>query len=141
MLDDDEGEAETPTTYRGPDAPVTTYVTTEVLTIEPGASVRDAARLIAGASVGCLVVGTPEHVEAIVTERDVVRAVADGSDLDQLTVAELGSRALVWATIDDTVGQVAEEMMEDYVRHVLVRDDTGLVGVLSMRDVLAAYTI
>jgi CBS domain-containing protein len=139
MVDDNEDEV--PTTYRGPDAPVRTYVSTEILTIEPSASVREAARLIAGASVGCLVVGTTEQVEAIVSERDVVRAVAEGADLDQLTVGELGSHRLVWATIDDTVGDVAEEMMEDYVRHVLVRDDSGLVGVLSMRDVLAAYTI
>lgn len=137
----DENEDEAPTTYRGPDAPVSTYVSTEILTIEPSASVREAARLIAGASVGCLVVGTSEQVEAIISERDVVRAVAEGADLDQMTVGELGSHTLVWATIDDTVGDVAEEMMEDYVRHVLVRDDSGLVGVLSMRDVLAAYTI
>ncbi len=116
-------------------------MTTEIFTIEPSATVREAARLIAGASVGCLVVGTVEEVEAVVSERDVVRAVADGVDLDQVTVGELGSHTLVWASIDDTVGDVAEEMMEDYVRHVLVRDDSGLVGVLSMRDVLSAYTI
>lgn len=137
----DEHDDEAPITYRGPEAPVSTYVTTEILTIDPSASVREAARLIAGASVGCLVVGTNEQVEAIVSERDVVRAVAEGADLDRMTVGELGSRTLVWASIDDTVGDVAEEMMEDYVRHVLVRDDSGLVGVLSMRDVLAAYTI
>lgn len=137
----DDHDDEMPTTYRGPDAPVSTYLTTEILTIAPTASVRDAARMIAGASVGCLVVGTTDEVVAIVSERDVVRAVADGADLDQLTVGELGSHTLVWASIDDTVGDVAEEMMEDYVRHVLVRDDSGLVGVLSMRDVLAAYTM
>ena len=44
------------------------------------------------------------------------------------------------AGTERTGGEAAEEMMKDYVRHGLVRDDTGLVGVLSMRDVLAAYT-
>ena len=87
-----------------------------------------------------MVVGTLENVVAVVSERDVARAVADGADLDQITAGDVGTRDLVWVDEDDTIGSVAEEMMEDYVRHVLVRGESGLVGMMSMRDVIAAYT-
>jgi CBS domain-containing protein len=60
--------------------------------------------------------------------------------LDTVPVSEIASTNLVWIDGHDNIGDAAEEMMKDYVRHVLVRDDNGLVGVLSMRDVLSAYT-
>ncbi len=76
---------------------------------------------------------------AVVSERDIVRAVAEGRDLDTTTVADIGSRELVWLDVHNSIGDAAEEMMEDYVRHALIRDEGALVGVLSMRDVLSAY--
>jgi CBS domain-containing protein len=133
----DSGEA----VFDGPNAPVLTYVTTDdIATIEPTATVRAAARAIVDRSVGMVVIGTTADVLAVVSERDIVRAVSDGRDLDTTSVADIGSRQLVWIDADDTIGEAAEEMMKDYVRHGLVRDETGLVGVLSMRDVLSAYT-
>lgn len=129
------------TVFRGADAPVRTFVTTEgIVTIPPSESIRAAAAAVVDQSVGMLVVGTTEDVIAVVSERDIVRAVAEGLDVDQLTVGDIASREVVWVDADGAIGDAAEEMMEDYVRHVLVRDERGLVGVLSIRDVLAAYT-
>ena len=124
----------------GEAAPVSTYVTTDaVITIDPTATVRTAATAIVEQSIGILVIGTTDDVLAVVSERDIVRAVAEGHDLDTATVADIGSRELVWLDVHNTIGDAAEEMMEDYVRHTLVRDEGVLVGVLSMRDVLSAY--
>jgi CBS domain-containing protein len=128
-------------TFRGSDAPVTSYMTSEVQHVDPTATLRDVARVLVDVGIGCVAVGPPDAVVAVISERDIVRAVADGADLDSTTAADAGSRSLVWASIDDTIGDVAEEMMEDYVRHLLVRDDAGLVGILSMRDVLSAYVV
>jgi CBS domain-containing protein len=132
---------DSPVDVRGADAAVATYMTTEIVTVDAGATIRDVARLIADASVGCVVVGSTQEVTAVVSERDVARAVAAGLDPDTVRATEIGSRQLVWVAVDDTIGSVAEEMMEDYVRHVLVRDDSGLAGILSMRDVLSAYVL
>ena len=128
------------TTSHGPDAQVRTYVSDDVVTIAPTASVRAAAEAIASASIGMLVIGTVDEVAAVVTERDIVRAVAEGLDLDTVAVADIGSTDLIWVDADGHIDAAAEEMMKDYVRHVLVRDERGLVGVLSMRDALSAYT-
>jgi CBS domain-containing protein len=123
----------------GAGAPILTYASDEIVVLDASASVREAARLIDSASVGCIVVGSAEAVEGVVTERDVVRLIAAGRDPDTVTVGDLESRILRWATPDATVGEVAEEMMEEYVRHVLVGDDGRLVGIVSMRDLLGAY--
>jgi CBS domain-containing protein len=127
-------------TFRGGGAPITTYMSDSVVTVAPTASLREVAGIIADASVGCVVVGSADAVEGVVSERDIVRAVAEGLDLDAVTVAEIESKSLVWIPADSSVGAVAEEMMEDYVRHVLVGDQGRVVGIVSMRDVISAYT-
>jgi CBS domain-containing protein len=141
MSDDVTSEESPLDSFRGPEAPVTTYMADTIVTIDATATMREVASLIADASIGCVVVGTRDDVQAVISERDVVRVVAGGGDLDTTTAGEVGSRNLVWASVDDTIGAVAEEMMEDYVRHVLVRDGGRLAGIVSMRDVIAAYTI
>lgn len=128
-----------PKAFHGADASVQTYLTGDVIMITGGASVRSAATVIAEASVGVLVIGTREAVTGLVSERDIVRAVGEGRDLDATTVADIGSTHLIWVDAGNTIRDAAEEMMEDYVRHVLVRGEGGLVGVLSIRDVLDAY--
>ncbi len=127
--------------FRGPDAPVTSYMISDVLHVSAKTTLREVAKMLDDAGIGCVAVGPREDVIGVVSERDIVRAVAEGLDLDTVTAAEMGSRSLVWASTDNSIGDVAEEMMEDYVRHLFVRDDHGLVGILSMRDVLSAYVV
>jgi CBS domain-containing protein len=74
-----------------------------------------------------------------VSERDVVRAIAAGQDLDATTAADLDSQDVVTRTPDTTVHDAAVLTMEHYVRHLLVRDHTGSVGMVSARDLLGAY--
>lgn len=133
------GSEPSATPFHGPEASVQTYLTSEVVTISTTASVRDAAVALAAASVGALVIGAPDAVAGLVSERDVVRAVAEGRDPDGTQAIDIGTTNLIWIDAGNTIGDAAEEMMEDYVRHVLVRGDDGLVGILSMRDVLDAY--
>jgi CBS domain-containing protein len=122
----------------GPRASITAYMSDEIVLIEPSTSLRQAAVALEDAGVGCLVVGAADAVEGVVSERDILRAVAEGLDLDATSVSGVESRELKWATPDSTIGEVAQEMMENYVRHVPVGADRRLVGMLSIRDALAA---
>ncbi len=108
--------------------------------VHPSMSLREAAEQLRDAEVGLLVVGTVDAVHGVVSERDIVRCVALGVDLDTTAVEAVESKDLKWATHTTSVADVVEEMMEHYLRHVLVAGDDGtLVGVASMRDLLAAY--
>ena len=129
----------TPAETFGPLASITAYMSDEIVALDPSTTLRQAAVALAEAGVGCMVVGSPEAVEGVVSERDILRAVAAGTDLDVTRVGAVESTDLKWATPDSTIGEVVEEMMENYVRHVLVGEDHRLVGIVSIRDVLGAY--
>jgi CBS domain-containing protein len=92
-----------------------------------------------GARFGALVVAEGDHVHGIVSERDVVLVIAAGNDLDSATAGDVDSRRLVTSTPDTTVQAAGVLMMENYVGHLLVSDQTGPVGMVSARDLLGAY--
>lgn len=123
---------------QGLSASVSTYMSDEVVTVAPDATLHEVAATISEESVGLVVIGSKEDVRGVVSERDIARAVGRGADLDAETAGDLEQSSLVWATVDSTIAGVANEMMEGYVRHVLVGDDGGLVGIVSMRDVIIA---
>ena len=128
-----------PTT--GGRAAVRVYAADTVITIPPDATLLAVADELAGDQVGVLVVGSMHDVEGVISERDVVRAVAEGRDPQETTARELASRKVVWCDPTATVHEVAELMMEEYVRHVLLGEDNRLVGIVSARDLLGAYAM
>ena len=124
----------------GGDQPVELFMRDTVTVIDPSASLREAATRLQSDEVGIVVVGTVDAVKGVVSERDIVRCVALGVDLDATTVEAVESENLKWAAQGSTVDTVAEEMMENYLRHMLIADDAGrLVGVVSLRDLITAY--
>jgi CBS domain-containing protein len=119
--------------------PVSILATDTVARIAPAASLADVARALTDADVGLLVVGGGDDVIGVVSERDIVRAVAAGDDLDTTSAMDIAHTDLAWCDPTATVAEVATEMMERYVRHVLVEDGGRLVGIVSARDLLGAY--
>jgi CBS domain-containing protein len=111
----------------------------EVMTTAPGTTLAEVSKVLSDAGVGALVVGSADEVKGVVSERDIIRAVADGRDLTTATVADVGSTDLVWADTTAPVSEVAMEMSEKWVRHVLIEDGGRLVGIVSARDLLGAY--
>ena len=60
--------------------------------------------------------------------------------MDATAVEAVETEDLKWATPGSTIDDVIKEMMENYLRHVLIADDAGiLLGVVSIRDLMAAY--
>lgn len=112
----------------------------DVVCVDPDASLVEVASALVGADIGVVVVGSSAEVKGIVSERDLVRAIADGSDLGVTTAAAIATTDLVWADAGASVDEVAEQMMEHWVRHVLVEEGGALVGMVSARDVLGALT-
>ena len=128
-------------TTAGGEAAVVVYATDAVITVPPEATLRTAAKALDDAQIGIVAIGTPADVRGLISERDVARAVAEGRDPDRTASGDVASATIVWADSSATVAEVAEVMMEHYVRHVLLEDDGHLVGIVSARDLLGAYVM
>ncbi|MBJ7470185.1 MAG: CBS domain-containing protein [Solirubrobacteraceae bacterium] len=111
-----------------------------VLTVGPGHTLRAAAEKMAERGVGSAVVVDPEAMgPGIVAERDIVRAVAAGLDLDAELVANHMARDTVVAVRDWPLEQAAQMMLKGRCRHLVVVDGTEVAGVVSIRDIVAAW--
>ena len=120
-----------------PTDPVRAIMATSVVSIDGAASVRAVADRLTEAEVGALMVSNGNAAPGIVSERDVVRAVAAGDDLDTVYAADLEAPETVWAETTDSIRDVAAAMHGADVRHRPLRTDGRLVGVVSVRDVLS----
>lgn len=119
--------------------PVGPLVTRLPITLPLGSSLHEAATLMAKHSIGLVVLtepGKPRVVAGVLSERDIIRAVASGIDLKG-PVESVATRNVVQVSEDSGVGEAARLMREHRIRHLVVTDRAGaLKGVLSLRDFL-----
>lgn len=121
--------------------PISTLVSDGVVWVAPNASLVEVARTLTEAQVGAAIVRQEASREpaGIISERDLVAAVAAGRNPRDTSASEVAHTELAWADATASVAEVAEEMMDKYVRHVLIEDRGHLTGVVSVRDLLGAY--
>jgi CBS domain-containing protein len=100
------------------------------------ASLREAVRIMAERNIGLLpIVDDEGRPLAVISERDVIRALAAGASLDDLALAAARRGPLITVTPDVDVHEALVKMRRGGVRHLLVVDEEGrLVGVVSIRD-------
>lgn len=90
--------------------------------------------------VGALPVVDDTRIVGIISERDVTRAVAEETDPRTATAAQYATTELEVASLDEDTHRVAQRMLEANVRHLPVMQNHELVGMVSMRDLLAVET-
>jgi CBS domain-containing protein len=111
-----------------------------VLTIGPDHTLSEAARLMADRNVGAAVVVDPDSPgPGIVTERDILRALANGEDPKAERVHDHLTDNLISASPDWSLEQAADTMVQHGFRHLLVVNGGELCGVLSMRDIVRCW--
>jgi CBS domain-containing protein len=111
-----------------------------VLTVNPGHTLRDAARAMAERGVGAAVVIDLEQPgPGIVTERDILQSVGRGQDPDVERVSDHLSSKLTFASPDWSLERAAEAMVRGGFRHLVVVDGGEMVGILSMRDIVRCW--
>ena len=112
-----------------------------VLTVGPGHTLRDAARQMAARRVGAAVVVDPDSQgPGIITERDLLESIARGQDPDEERVADHLSAHLTFAAPDWSLERAADAMIRGGFRHLVVVDGAETVGILSMRDIVRCWT-
>jgi CBS domain-containing protein len=111
-----------------------------VLTVNPGHSLRDAARQMTERGVGAAVVVDPEQPgPGIVTERDILNAIGQGQSVEEEKVGDHLSANLVFAAPDWSLERAAEAMVRGGFRHLVVVDGSDMIGILSIRDIVRCW--
>ncbi|MHB8468665.1 MAG: CBS domain-containing protein [Gaiellaceae bacterium] len=116
-------------------ATVGEIMSTALLTVETTTSLSEAARLMNDRSVGAALVLTGDHVSGILTERDVLRAVATGP-VEGTNVAAWMTRDPETVEASDTTGLAASVMIHGGFRHLPVVDGGRPCGIVSIRDLM-----
>ena len=107
-----------------------------LLTVDPGATLRRAAKVMTERGVGCAVVIENEKVAGIITERDILRAIAADQVMDETKVHEVMTRDVVSGAPGWDILRAANAMTEGGFRHLLVMEMDDPVGIVSLRDLL-----
>ena len=109
-----------------------------VVTIQPDATVADLVAMLAEHNVGALVVSADGRtITGIVSERDVVHAVARGADSLGSPVASIMTSTVFCAPPEAHIDDLMQLMTEKRVRHIPVTDPDGvLMGIVSIGDVV-----
>jgi CBS domain-containing protein len=114
--------------------PVASIMHASVQAIGRDCTLRTAAASLRDADVGTLTIMDGPVITGILSERDVVRALAEGADPDVVWVADVMSEFPRYLTPGDSVHGALEVMLAAGIRHLPVIDDGELVGIVSIRD-------
>ena len=115
-------------------------MSTDVVTIGPAHTLRQAAKLMSERRVGSAVVLDGDHDHpGILTERDILASLAAGQDPDQEKVADHVTGEIVVGKPDWTVHHAAETLVSRSWRHLVVCEGSDVVGILSVRDVVKMW--
>lgn len=123
----------TPTVYS-----VRDVMTKDIVTVQLGATVKDAAGMMLKKSISSVAVREGGDILGIVTERDFIKNynMLSGKDFSEIPVKDIMAYPLLAVSAGTDVEEAARQMGEQGVRHLLVRDGTEVVGLISLTDLL-----
>ena len=110
----------------------------DVVTIDPSANLADAAQLLTEKRIGAaLILGADHRVIGIISERDVVRALAErGAAALAEPVSQTMTRKVETCNENEPITKIMERMTDGKFRHIPVVDQGRLVGIISIGDVV-----
>lgn len=115
-------------------------MTADVVIIGTSHSLRDASRVMSERRIGSVVVHDPDgQGPGILTERDIVVAVANGADLDSAPAGEHVTTDSAYGSPGWSLSEATEAMRRGGFRHLVVLDGGEVVGIISLRDVVRAW--
>lgn len=111
----------------------------DVVDVEPAATLQEAAQAMKDGKISSVLVTEDGYLIGILTERDMVKAVAEGIDTEVVHVRDYMTPAPVAVTPDTSVEEGVQIMLEHGFRHLPIVDgERELKGVVSIRDLARA---
>lgn len=113
-----------------------------VMTARPEDSVQDIASKLASRKIGAIIiVGDNGKVAGIISERDIIRLIAEhGAKALSMPASDGMTRNVVCCTRTNTLDEIMEMMTNGRFRHLPVIEDGALVGIISIGDVVKHHT-
>ena len=109
----------------------------EVETSNADATVNDVATVLADKKIGAVVILDGQEISGILSERDIVRAVArDGAGALQKSAGTYMTKRVVTCSGGETINDVMHKMTTGRFRHLPVVEDNRLIGIVSIGDVV-----
>jgi CBS domain-containing protein len=110
----------------------------DVISVRPTETIDTLSHRLRMARIGAMVVtGEGGALIGIISERDVVHGIAEhGASCLELTVADLMTRRVITCSPEDSVTRISRLMTDNRIRHLPVVSGAGLVGVVSVGDVV-----
>jgi len=109
----------------------------DVVSVQPDQTIADVVRVLAEAHIGAVLVRAGDDVQGLVSERDIVRGLAArGASFLSQSAASAMTRKLTFCAPGDSVEQAMQAMTAGRFRHLPVRDEGRLVGMISIGDVV-----
>ena len=110
---------------------------TNLVTIQPHQSLREAARLLAEHNIGALVVvNEASQMVGIISERDIIRAAARVENALLRPVSEVMTKEVIIGLPNDDLMAVVHAMTEKRFRHLPIVEQGEIVGIISMKDIV-----
>jgi CBS domain-containing protein len=110
---------------------------TKLVTARPDEPAADAIRRMLQSGIGSVIVIEDNAPVGMFTERDVLRLAGEGTDFEAIPVRRAMTGRPLTIAADDDILAASQMMAERKLRHLPVTEDGNLVGIVSMRDVLA----
>lgn len=106
--------------------------------VSPEATLHEVVDELVMAGQALALVMANERVEGVISEGDIVRAIYDGADLDEVWAADVMTKEPVFVDPQTAAWDVLELMLDEHIRHVVVDRDTGpgLVGFPAVVDLV-----
>jgi CBS domain-containing protein len=111
------------------------HMSRDLLSVGADARIADAARRMVDRGVGAVLVMDDARLAGILTERDVLRAVAEGR-VDEASVAERMTRHPETVEASESTAHAASLMIHGGFRHLPVTDGGSVIGIISIRDLM-----
>ena len=118
---------------------VADIMTNASVTESPSDSLRSAAETMWRQQTGSLLVMDGDDLVGIITERDVMKAVAQEKDVETTPVSDVMTREVLTISPDTSAHEAARHMAARWIRHLPVVDGGSVVGVVSQRDLVGVF--
>lgn len=110
------------------------------VSVDEKVTLRSLAATLSELAMGCALVRRGDDWVGIISERDVLAALAGDANPDEVWAADVMTEAIVTADAGERVLDAARRMVEKDVRHLAVVDGDQVVGMVSMRDLFGRLT-